>query len=122
MIPKLLIGKKKLKSMQNKLQVLKHIRKNNCSLLPYLSDDSLHAIGEFLYNIIRQRIPLNNKDAKKTKGILLKNKAFYSKLASSQTKNPLSYLKRNISNQQIGGGIVSILSFLAPLVTSLLAR
>ena len=108
--------------MQNKFQVLKHIRKKNCSLLPFLSDESLHAIGEFLYNIIHQRFPLNNKDVKRTKGILLKNKAFYTKFASSQTKNPLSYLKKNISNEQIGGGIVSILSLLAPLVTSLLAR
>ena len=108
--------------MKNKFQVLKHIKKNNCSLLPYLSEESLHVIGEFLYNIIRQRIPLNHNDAKRTKRVLLKNKAFYSKLVSSKTKNPLSHLKKNISNQQIGGGIVSILSFLAPLVTSLLSR
>ena len=116
------INKNKLKKMQNRLQVLKHINKRNCALLPYLNDESLHTLGEFLYNIISQRIPLNNKESIKTKRILLKNRDFYTKLMSSKTKNPFTLLKKNISNNQIGGGIISILSFLAPLVTSLLTR
>ena len=116
------INKNKLKKMQTKLQVLKHINKRNCALLPYLNDEALHTLGEFLYNVISQRIPLNKKDSRKTKKILVKNKEFYTKLMSSRTSNPFNHLKKNISNNQIGNGIISILSFLAPLVTSLLTR
>ena len=53
--------------MNNKLKVLKHIKGKDCSLLPLLNDDSLHAIGEFLYNVIRQRLPLSENQTKKTK-------------------------------------------------------
>ena len=112
----------KFKKVNHKLKLLNHIKGKDCALLPYLSEESLHTIGEFLYNVIQQRIPLSKNEARKVQKILLKNKPFFSKLVDQKTKNPFNYLKRNIQNEQIGGGIVSVLSLLAPLVSSLFTR
>ena len=39
------------------------------ALLPFLSDESLHTLGEFVFNIILQRVDLNTKQEKKKKNI-----------------------------------------------------
>ena len=117
------IDTKKLNSFQKKLTILKHISKKNCPILPFLSDESLHTLGEFVFNVVTKRIKLNEHQHKKVKKILNKNKSFYIKLISKNTKNPISYFKNSLkSDPQVGNGIVSLIATLAPLIGSLLLR
>ena len=76
---KLRVKKKKIMNIKSKLVILKHISKRNCALLPYLDDESLHTLGEFIFNVITQRVKLDNKQLKKVKRILEKDKHFYKK-------------------------------------------
>ena len=114
---------KRIKSMTSKLHLLKHISKRNCALLPYLDDESLHTLGEFIYNIIHQRVKLDSPQEKKVKSILQKNKAFYRKLIDKKTKDPLGYFRKSLKfDPQIGNGIVSLIAALAPLIASLIFK
>ena len=79
---------KQIKSVTSKLHILKHISKRNCALLPYLDDESLHTLGEFIYNIIHQKVKLDALQEKKVKTILKKDKDFYQKLIDENTKDP----------------------------------
>ena len=109
--------------MTSKLHILKHISKRNCALLPYLDDESLHTLGEFIYNIIHQRVKLDSPQEKKVKSILQKNKAFYRKLIDKKTKDPLGYFRKSLKfDPQIGNGIVSLIAALAPLIASLIFK
>ena len=120
---KMIINKKQLQKQQSKLKILTHIRKHNCALLPYLNDESLHVLGEFLFNIITQSLKLNSKQLSKVKQILNKDKSFYLKLIDAKTKYPTQLLrKKMISNPQIGKGIVSLIATLAPIIATLLSR
>ena len=112
-----------MKKIESKLVILRHISKKNCSLLPFLDSESLHALGEFLFNVITQRVKLNPQQQKRVKKILNRNKEFYIKLMSKQTKNPVTYFKSSLkSNPQVGQGIVSLIATLAPFISSLLFR
>ena len=51
---KMKIHNRRLQNRQLKLKVLSHITKHNCALLPYLNDESLHSLGELLFNVITQ--------------------------------------------------------------------
>ena len=113
------VDNKKLSKYQTKMKLLRHISKKNCALLPFLSDDSLHTLGEFIFNIILQRIKLSSNQAKKVKQILKKDKDFYVKLVSEKNRKPISYLRERLSEPQIGGGVVSLITTLAPLIASL---
>ena len=114
---------KRIKSVTSKLHLLKHISKRNCALLPYLDDESLHTLGEFIYNIIHQRIDLAPQQEIKVKNILEKDKTFYRKLIDEKTKNPLGYFRKSLKfHPQIGNGIVSLIAALAPLVASLFIK
>ena len=114
---------KQIKSVTSKLHILKHISKRNCALLPYLDDESLHTLGEFIYNIIHQRVKLDSPQEKKVKSILQKNKAFYRKLIDKKTKDPLGYFRKSLKfDPQIGNGIVSLIAALAPLIASLIFK
>ena len=76
-----------------------------------------------MYNVITQRIKLNNHQQKRVKRILNKSKDFYAHLVSKHTKNPVSYFKSSLkSNPQVGQGIISLIATLAPLISSLLFR
>jgi hypothetical protein len=120
---KLKLQRRKIKSLISKLHVLKHISKRNCALLPYLDDESLHTLGEFIYNIIHQRIDLAPQQEIKVKNILEKDKTFYRKLIDEKTKNPLGYFRKSLKfHPQIGNGIVSLIAALAPLVASLFIK
>ena len=120
---KLKLQRRKIKSLISKLHVLKHISKRNCALLPYLDDESLHTLGEFIYNIIHQRIDLGPQQEIKVKNILEKDKTFYRKLIDEKTKNPLGYFRKSLKfHPQIGNGIVSLIAALAPLVASLFIK
>ena len=120
---KMIINKKQLQTQQSKLKILTHISKHNCALLPYLNDESLHVLGEFLFNIITQSLKLNSKQLSKVKQILNKDKSFYLKLIDAKTKYPTQLLrKKMISNPQIGKGIVSLIATLAPIIATLLSR
>ena len=111
------------KNMRSKFEILNHISKKNCPLLPFLSDESLHTIGEFVFNVVTKRIKLKEHEHKKVKKILNKNKAFYVKLLSQNTKNPITYFKTSLkSNPQVGKGIVSLIATLAPIIATLLSR
>ena len=113
----------RFKSVTSKLHLLKHISKRNCALLPYLDDESLHTLGEFIYNIIHQRVKLDSPQEKKVKSILQKNKAFYRKLIDKKTKDPLGYFRKSLKfDPQIGNGIVSLIAALAPLIASLIFK
>jgi CRISPR/Cas system-associated protein Cas10 (large subunit of type III CRISPR-Cas system) len=102
---------------------LKHISKRNCALLPYLDDESLHTLGEFIYNIIHQRVKLDALQEKKVKGILKKDKDFYKKLIDQNTKDPLGYFRKSLKfDPQVGTGIVSLIAALAPLISSLILK
>ena len=117
------LQQRKIKSMISKLHVLKHISKRNCALLPHLDDESLHALGEFIYNIIHQRVKLAPKHENKVRNILKKDKTFYRKLIDKKTKDPLGYFRKSLKfYPQIGNGIVSLISALAPLVASLFLK
>ena len=120
---KLKIDQNKLKRFQPRLSLLKHISHKNCPLLPFLSDESIHTLGEFIFNVVTQRIKLKEHQKKNVKKILNKNKMFYTKLISRNTKNPVSYFKSSLkTNPQVGKGVVSLIASLAPLIGSLLFR
>ena len=92
-------------------------------MLPYLDDESLHTLGEFIYNIIHQKVKLDTLQEKKVKGILKKDKDFYTKLIDENTKDPLGYFRKSLKyNPQVGNGIVSLIAALAPLISSLILR
>lgn len=117
------INNKKLTKYQSKLTLLRHISKKNCALLPYLSDESLHTLGEFIFNVILQRVKLTPKQTKIVKKILKKDKHFYEKLISEKNKKPVSYLRQRLASEpQVGNGIVSLIGSLAPLIASLFLR
>ena len=117
------INRNKLRKKQSKLVLLAHIRKHNCALLPYLSDESLHVLGEFLFNVITQNLKLDSKQLSKVKQILSKDKSFYIKLIDDKTKYPAQLLRKKlVSSPQIGKGIVSLIATLAPIIATLLSR
>ena len=120
---KLSVKRNKIMNIKSKLVVLKHISKRNCALLPYLDDESLHTLGEFIYNVITQRVKLDNKQIKKVKKILEKDKYFYKKLIDVDTEDPLGYFKQTLKvDPHVGQGIVSLIAALAPLISSLILR
>ena len=116
---KIEVDNKKLSKYQSKLTLLSHISKKNCALLPYLSDESLHTLGEFIFNVILQRVKLTPKQSKKVRNILKNDKEFYVKLISEKNKKPITYLRQRLSEPQVGKGIVSLVATLAPLIASL---
>ena len=69
---KLKVRKKKIVAIKSKMEVLRHLSRRNCVLLPYLDDESLHTLGEFIFNVITQRVKLDNNQLKKVKKILEK--------------------------------------------------
>ena len=117
------LNSKKLSKYKSKLILLQHLNKRSCALLPFLSDESLHTLGEFVFNIILQRVDLNTKQEKKIKKILNKDKDFYVKLISSKNKKPITYFRQRLKSEpQIGNGILSLVGTLAPLIASLFSR
>ena len=120
---KVRVDKKRLQKKQSKLKLLSHISKNNCALLPYLNDESLHILGELLFNVITQTLRLNSKQLSKVKQILNKDKSFYLKLIDVKTKDKPQFLRKKlISEPQIGTGIISLIATLAPVIATLLSR
>merc|ERR1712020_675215 len=120
---KIMNKRNKIKNIKSKLVILKHISKRNCALLPYLDDESLHTLGEFIFNVITQRVKLDNKQLKKVKRILEKDKHFYKKLIDVNTDDPLGYFKQTLRlDPQVGQGIVSLIAALTPLISSLILR
>ena len=120
---KIMNKRNKIKNIKSKLIILKHISRRNCALLPYLDDESLHTLGEFIFNVITQRVKLDKKQIKKVKKILDKDKHFYKKLIDVDTDDPLGYFKQTLKlDPQVGQGIVSLIAALAPLISSLILR
>ena len=120
---KIKLNSKKLSKYKSKLILLQHLNKRSCALLPFLSDESLHTLGEFVFNIILQRVDLNTKQEKKIKKILNEDKDFYVKLISSKNKKPITYFRQRLKSEpQIGNGILSLVGTLAPLIASLFSR
>ena len=114
---------RKILKLKSKLHLLKHISKRNCALLPYLDDESLHTLGEFIYNIIHQKVKLDPQQQKKVKTILKKDIDFYRKLIDENTKDPLGYFRKSLKfDPQVGNGVVSLIAALAPLISSLILR
>ena len=117
------VDNKKLLKYKSKLSLLQHISKKNCALLPYLNDESLHTLGEFIFNVILQRIKLTPKQVTKVKKILKKDKEFYVKLISDKNKKPIAYLRQRLTDEpQVGNGVVSLIGALAPLIASLFLK
>ena len=120
---KLKLKQRTIIELKSKLRLLRHISKRNCALLPYLDDESLHTLGEFIFNIIHRRVKLDHRKEKKVKAILKKDTDFYKKLIDKNTKNPLRYFRKSLKfNPQVGNGIVSLIAALAPLISSLIFR
>ena len=120
---KIKLNSKKLSKYKSKLILLQHLNKRSCALLPFLSDESLHTLVEFVFNIILQRVDLNTKQEKKIKKILNKDKDFYVKLISSKNKKPITYFRQRLKSEpQIGNGILSLVGTLAPIIASLFSR
>ena len=120
---KLKLRPRKIIKLKSKLHLLRHISKRNCALLPYLDDESLHTLGEFIYNIIHQKVKLDASQEKKVKAILKKDKDFYQKLIDQNTKDPLGYFRKSLKfDPQVGNGIVSLIAALAPLISSLILK
>ena len=108
---KMKIDKKRLRKKQLKLNLLKHITKHNCALLPYLNDESLHILAELLFNVITQTLELNEAQLSKVKKILKNDKSFYLKLIDAKTKDPTQLLRKKlVADPQIGTGIVSLIA------------
>ena len=119
----LALKKKRLHDTKQKLVILKHISKRDCVLLPYLNDQSLHTLGEFIFNVVTKRVQLDNAQLKKVKKILKKDKTFYQKLIDVNTEDPLGYFRESLKlDPQVGSGIVSLLATLAPLIASLILK
>ena len=117
------VDKKRWQKKQSKLKLLTHITKHNCALLPYLNDESLHILGEFLFNVITQTLKLNSKQLSEVKKILQRDKSFYMKLIDVKTRYPTNLLRKKlVSDPQIGAGIVSLIATLAPVIATLLSR
>ena len=117
------LQRQKINLFKSKLSLLKHISKKNCALLQYLDDESLHTLGEFIYNIIHQKVKLDPQQEKRVKVILKKDRDFYTKLIDKKTKNPLAYFRKSLKfDPQVGNGIVSLIAALAPLISSLFLR
>ena len=117
------IKNKKLMKVKPKLEILRHISKRNCALLPYLNDESLHTLGEFIFNVIKQKVRLDEKQLRRVKAILKKDKGFYKKLVHVDTSNPLGYFRKTLKTKpQVGEGVVSLIATLAPLIASLFLR
>ena len=117
------LHQRKIMKLKSKLHLLKHISKRNCALLPYLDDESLHTLGEFIYNIIHQKVKLDPQQQKKVKTILKKDIDFYRKLIDENTKDPLRYFRKSLKfDPQVGNGVVSLIAALAPLISSLILR
>ena len=117
------IEKKRLSRLKNKLKILRHISKKNCALLPFLNDESLHTLGEFIFNVINQKISLDEKQIKKVRAVLKKDRNFYKKLIDVDTSNPLGYFRKSLQRKpQIGKGVVSLIATLAPFIASLFLR
>ena len=117
------IKNKKLFKVKPKLEILRHISKRNCALLPYLNDESLHTLGEFIFNVIQQKVRLDEKQLRRVKAILKKDKGFYKKLVHVDTSNPLGYFRKTLKTKpQVGEGVVSLIATLAPLIASLFLR
>ena len=120
---KMNIDKKKLQKKQSKLKLLKHITKHNCALFPYLNDESLHILAELLFNVITQTLKLNNTQLSNVKKILNKDKLLYMKLIDAKTRAPTQLLRKKlVTDPQIGTGIVSLITTLAPVIATLLSR
>ena len=120
---KLALKRRKINNTKQKLLILKHISRQNCVLLPYLNDESLHTLGEFIFNVVTKRVQLDNTQLKKVKRILKKDKTFYKKLIDVNTEDPLGYFRDSLKlDPQVGSGIVSLLATLAPLITSLILK
>ena len=114
---------RKILKLKSKLHLLKHISKRNCALLPYLDDESLHTLGEFIYNIIHQKVKLDPQQENKVKTILKKDIDFYRKLVDENTKDPLGYFRKSLKfDPQVGNGVVSLIAALAPLISALILR
>ena len=119
----LALKEKRLNDTKQKLLILKHISKRDCVLLPYLNDESLHTLGEFIFNVVTKRVRLDNAQLKKVKRILKKDKTFYKKLIDVNTEDPLGYFRDSLKlDPQVGSGIVSLLATLAPLIISFILR
>ena len=117
------LQRQKINLFKSKLSLLKHISKKNCALLQYLDDESLHTLGEFIYNIIHQKVKLDPQQEKRVKVILKKDRDFYTKLIDKKTKNPLGYFRKSLKfDPQVGTGIVSLIAALAPLISSLILK
>ena len=117
------LQRQKINLFKSKLSLLKHISKKNCALLQYLDDESLHTLGEFIYNIIHQKVKLDPQQEKRVKVILKKDRDFYTKLIDKKTKNPLAYFRKSLKfDPQVGTGIVSLIAALAPLISSLILK
>ena len=117
------LQRQKINLFKSKLSLLKHISKKNCALLQYLDDESLHTLGEFIHNIIHQKVKLDPQQEKRVKVILKKNRDFYTKLIDKKTKNPLGYFRKSLKfDPQVGTGIVSLIAALAPLISSLILK
>ena len=80
------LQRQKINLFKSKLSLLKHISKKNCALLQYLDDESLHTLGEFIYNIIHQKVKLDPQQEKRVKVILKKDRDFYTKLIDKKNK------------------------------------
>ena len=73
--------------------------------MQYLDDESLHTLGEFIYNIIHKRVKLNPKQEKRVKVILKKDRDFYTKLIDKRTKELMGYFRKNLKfYPQVGNG------------------
>ena len=94
---KLKVRKKKIVAIKSKMEVLRHLSRSNCVLLPYLDDESLHTLGEFIFNVITQRVKLDNNQLKKVKKILEKDKHFYKKLVDVNTDDPMGYFRNTLN-------------------------
>ena len=113
----------KVQKFKSKIAILQHLSKKNCVLLPFLDEDSLHAIGEFVFNVITQRLKLNKRQEKRVRNILNRDKKFYSKLVDKRNKKPLTYLRTSLREEpQVGRGIVSMLAALAPVIAGLILK
>ena len=96
-----------------KNNILKIIKPDNASLLPFLNFEALHTIGEFIYNVINENIKLQKDIRENARCIVHKHRPFMKLLTT--TEAPVLLMKNKLfDHPQIGKGIADLIAAVTP--------
>ena len=113
---------KYIRQVLNHLEPLSHVSpKKSINIVPLLSDDTIHKLCESCQNLLKNTYGLNNQKLRKITKKLKPLAKDVRRLASPSTS--LLRKRKLLSNQQIGGGIFTIIaSTIIPALLSAIAK